>query len=50
MPMQPGGVPATWADTSLLEFLTGNRQKTNIEVVLTRFVDWYRHYYLIKVF
>ena len=30
MPMQPGDVPATWADTRLLELLTGYRQKTSI--------------------
>ena len=48
MPMQPGDVPATWADTSLLELLTGYRQKTNIEVGVARFVEWYRHYYSIK--
>ena len=47
MPMQPGDVPATWADTSLLELLTGYRQKTNIEVGVARFVDWYRHYYSV---
>ena len=48
MPMQPGDVPATWADTSLLELLTGYRQKTNIEVGVARFVKWYRGYYSIK--
>ena len=48
MPMQPGDVPATWADTSLLELLTGYRQKTNMEVGVARFVEWYRDYYAIK--
>ena len=48
MPMQPVDVPATWADTSLLELLTGYRQKTNTEVGVARFVGWYRHYYSIK--
>ena len=48
MPMQPGDVPATWADTSLLELLTGYRQKTNIEVGVACFVEWYRDYYSIK--
>ena len=48
MPMQPGDVPATWADTSLLELLTGYRQKTNIEVGVARFVEWYKDYYSIK--
>ena len=45
MPMQPGDVPMTRADTTLLELLTGYRQKTSIEVGVARFVDWYRHYY-----
>ena len=48
MPMQPGDVPATWADTSLLELLTGYRQKTNIEVGVARFVEWYKDYYSIN--
>lgn len=48
MPMQPGDVPATWADTRLLELLTGYRQRTNMEVGVARFVDWYRDYYSIK--
>ena len=47
MPMQLGDVLVTWADTSLLEALTGYRQKTNIEVGVARFVDWYRHYYSV---
>ena len=45
MPMQPGDVPVTWADTRLLELLTGYRQKTNIEDGVARFVDWYKNYY-----
>ena len=48
MPMQPGDVPATWADTRLLELLTGYRQKTNIEMGVARFVEWYKDYYSIK--
>ena len=30
LPMQPGDVPATWADTSLLERLTGRRPETPV--------------------
>ena len=48
MPMQPGDVPETWADTGLLELLIGYRQKTNIDVGVAHFVDWYRDYYSIK--
>lgn len=45
MPMQPGDVPATWADTSLLERLTGFRPNTPVRVGIARFVAWYREYY-----
>ena len=45
MPMQKGDVPATWADCSLLERLTGFRPETDLATGLGRFVDWYRGYY-----
>ena len=45
LPMQPGDVPATWADASLLERLTGYRPKTDIGDGIARFVAWYRDYY-----
>ena len=44
MPMQPGDVPATWADTRLLRELTGFRPDTNFKDGIRRFVDWYRDY------
>lgn len=44
-PMQPGDVYATLADTSLLQKLTGFRPRTNYEVGVARFVEWYRGYY-----
>ncbi|MCP3972275.1 MAG: SDR family NAD(P)-dependent oxidoreductase [Rhodobacteraceae bacterium] len=47
MDMQPGDVPATWADASLLEQLTGYRPKTDIREGVTQFVCWYRDYYRI---
>ena len=47
MSMQPGDVPATWADTGLLEQLTGYQPKTKIVDGVTRFVDWYRNYYSV---
>lgn len=46
MEMQPGDVPATWADAQLLQKLTGYRPKTDIRKGVTKFVDWYRSYYL----
>lgn len=44
LPMQPGDVPATWADISLLRRLTGYAPDTPIAEGLARFVDWYRGY------
>ena len=45
MEMQPGDVPATWADATLLQRLTGFRPQTDIRDGIARFVDWYREYY-----
>jgi UDP-glucuronate 4-epimerase len=45
MDMQPGDVPATWADSSLLKTLTGYVPATNVETGVQAFVDWYRDYY-----
>ncbi|MBN8630267.1 MAG: NAD-dependent epimerase/dehydratase family protein [Rhodobacterales bacterium] len=47
LPMQPGDVPATWADCSLLERLTRFRPETDLATGLARFVDWYRDYYQV---
>lgn len=45
MPMQPGDVPATWADAGLLERLTGFRPSIGIEEGVRRFVAWFREHY-----
>lgn len=45
MEMQKGDVPATWADTDLLEALTGYRPNTPVSEGIARFVAWYRDYY-----
>jgi len=45
MDMQPGDVPATWADASLLKRLTGYAPKTDVKEGVRAFVDWYRDYY-----
>ncbi len=42
LPMQPGDVPATFADVSRLHAAVGYVPRTPIEVGLQRFVDWYR--------
>ncbi len=45
MDMQKGDVPATWADASLLQRLTGYKPETNISDGVEKFVSWYREYY-----
>lgn len=45
MPMQMGDVPATWADASLLQRLTGYRPQTDIRDGIANFVAWFRDYY-----
>lgn len=45
MPMQQGDIPATWADASLLQSLTGYRPQTPFREGVARFVRWYRDYY-----
>jgi UDP-glucuronate 4-epimerase len=45
LPIQPGDVLSTAADTSDLEAATGFRPRTSIEDGLAKFVAWYREYY-----
>ena len=45
LPMQAGDVPATWADTTLLEMLTGYVPTTDIATGAQNFVGWYRGYF-----
>lgn len=45
MPMQPGDVPATWADTTLLNELTGFQPQTSVEEGVAKAVGWYRQFY-----
>ena len=45
MPMQPGDVPATWADTTLLADLVGALPQTPLRDGVQAFVDWYRGHY-----
>jgi UDP-glucuronate 4-epimerase len=45
MPMQMGDVPATWADASLLQRLTGYRPQTDFREGIAKFVAWFREYY-----
>ena len=43
-PMQPGDVPATYADISAIKRDLGYSPTTPITVGIPRFVDWYRSY------
>jgi UDP-glucuronate 4-epimerase len=45
LPIQPGDVPATWADIKKTTRLLGFRPTTDIQTGVNRFVDWYRSYY-----
>jgi UDP-glucuronate 4-epimerase len=45
LPMQPGDVPATAADTSALEAWTGFKPNTPVNEGVARFVAWYRDFY-----
>ena len=45
MPMQTGDVPATWADASVLQQLTGYKPETGFREGIAQFVHWYRDYY-----
>ncbi|WP_417740838.1 NAD-dependent epimerase/dehydratase family protein [Salipiger sp.] len=45
MDMQPGDVPATWADNALLTRLTGPLPRTPLADGVAAFVDWYKSYY-----
>jgi UDP-glucuronate 4-epimerase len=45
LPLQPGDVPATYADVSELTAWTGFKPATSIEDGVSRFVAWYRDYF-----
>ncbi len=44
MPMQPGDVEITWADTEALERETGYRPGVSLEEGIARFAKWYKDY------
>lgn len=48
LPIQPGDVPATWADTSPLEEEFGYKPATPVEEGIKRFVLWYKSYYKLS--
>jgi UDP-glucuronate 4-epimerase len=47
LPMQPGDVPATFADTLALKNLTGFSPSTPLREGVNKFVLWYREYYRV---
>ncbi|RCX33063.1 NAD-dependent epimerase [Thioalbus denitrificans] len=48
LPMQPGDVSATMADTAELERAVGFRPATTVEEGVAKFVEWYREYYGVR--
>jgi len=48
LPMQPGDVPATYADVSDLEALVGFDPKVDLETGLSRFTSWYCDYFKVS--
>lgn len=47
VPMQPGDVPITYADTSALERDFGFKPSTSLRTGLRRFAEWYKKFYNI---
>ena len=49
LPMQPGDVRATFADTIELEEWTNFKPKTDIKTGIGKFIEWYLDFYKIKL-
>ena len=47
VPMQPGDVPVTYADTSALEADLGFKPSTSLREGLRKFAEWYKEFYQI---
>ena len=47
LPMQPGDVPATSANTDELDAWVGFKPNTPVQHGVAQFVDWYRNYYKV---
>ena len=45
VPMQPGDVPVTYADTSALERDYGFKPNTPLREGLRKFAEWYKEFY-----
>ena len=46
VPMQPGDVPVTYADTSALERDFGFKPRTPLRECLRKFAEWYKEFYM----
>lgn len=46
VPMQPGDVPVTYADTTPLERDYGFKPNTSLRTGLRRFAEWYKEFYM----
>ena len=49
LPLQPGDVPDTYADTKALVDDVGYQPATTVEVGIKKFVDWYVDYYNVDL-
>lgn len=47
VPMQPGDVPITYADTSALEHDFGFKPSTSLRTGLRKFAEWYKEFYQV---
>ena len=47
VPMQPGDVPVTYADTSALERDFGFKPSTSLRTGLRNFAEWYKKFYMV---
>lgn len=47
LPLQPGDVPDTFADSSALQQSVGYKPATSVDEGVNRFVQWYREYYAV---
>lgn len=48
LPMQPGDVYTTWADTEDLFKATSYKPQTSVDEGVKQFVNWYKNYYQVK--
>ena len=50
VPMQPGDVPVTYADTSALEADFGFKPSTSLREGLRKFAEWYKEFYRERLY